>query len=138
MAEIKGTVGKALASGAAAGALTFLWFGSRDFKLTTLGDTKANAAVVVGSASVLGNLVGDTVGAFLGGWVPSYGEAIQRSSPVITAVGSLAILSPTIVVKPLQVIQVAGIVWVADMVSEWLLNSVPSLNTGSIMSNQDE
>lgn len=137
MAEIKGTVGKALASGAAAGALTFLWFGGREFNLSTIG-MKANAAVVVGGASVLGNVAGDTVGAFLGGWVPSYGEAIQRSAPVITAVGSLAILSPNIVIKPLQIIQIAGIVWGADMVSDWLLNSVPSLNTSSIISNQDE
>lgn len=138
MAEIKGTVGKALASGAAAGALTFLWFGSRNIKLTTLGNTEANAAVIVGGASVLGNLVGDTVSAFLGGWMPSYGEAIQRSAPVITAVGSLAILSPTIVVKPLQVIQVAGIVWGADMVSDWLLSSMPSLNTDSIMPSSNQ
>lgn len=137
MAEIKGTVGKALASGAAAAAVTYVWWGDRNLNLSTIG-VKGNVAFVVGGASVLGNLVGDTVGAFLGGWMPSYGEAIQRSSPVITAVGALAILSPTIVVKPLQVIQVAGIVWGADMISDWLLNSVPSLNTGSIMSNQDE
>lgn len=137
MAEIKGTVGKALASGAAAGALTFLWFGGREFNLSTIG-MKANAAVVVGGASVLGNVAGDTVSAFLGGWIPSYGEAIQRSAPVITAVGSLAILSPTIVVKPLQVIQVAGIVWGADMVSDWLLSSMPSLNTDSIMPSSNQ
>ena len=137
MAEIKGTVGKALASGAAAAAVTYVWWGDRNLNLSTIG-VKGNVAFVVGGASVLGNLVGDTVGAFLGGWMPSYGEAIQRGAPVITAVGSLAILSPTIVVKPLQVIQVAGIVWGADMVSDWLLSSMPSLNTDSIMPSSNQ
>lgn len=137
MAEIKGSTAKALASGATAAGLTFLWFGGRDINLSTIG-MKSNAAVVIGAASALGNLAGDTVGAFVGGVWPSQANMIRQSAPVITAVGALALAAPNIVIKnPLEVVQISALVYGADMVSDWLLSSMPSLNNESILQSDE-
>lgn len=138
MTEVKGTAGKALASGAAAAGLTFLWFGGRDINLSTFG-MKSNAAIVVGAASAVGNLAGDTVAAAIGGWMPGQAQWIQKSAPLVTAVGALAVASPNIVIKrPLEVVQIGAIVYGADMVADWLLSSMPSLNANSLMTPSDE
>jgi len=131
--KLQGTLGQSGVAGGIATVASVAYFGQKSvIDLSTIGQNDVSLPLVIGGAVALGSAWGDLIGEGLS-TIPlldSQAAAIQNNAPVITSMIAIGALNPQSMMKPKNLVTVAVIAYVSNLVANKIVTGGFSADNG--------